>query len=425
MAQSSSTSFSKRSDSSSDAQQLLAMNEQAQALAFAVAALQALPQSSSSSSSSTRCSNIALDSNSRNTALTAAAHPAKGEAHNEAIKMPCTSRQQLPHEKAVTTAATCSTDAEPCAISSSSNDSVVECGDDKETLELRVQRNRERNREHARKTRLRKKAHVAALQTKMQALQAERDALRQQRCLEAETVSIADILLHLSSSPTSSADAATVTMNEPFSLSTASNITSCTSNESEDSLVWKRQGRCRFASSSLSTTTTEATVGAGSVKPRPATLTLEQLETLRYDIESCLHRESISWIARTFVCSLFVVTLYLFSRERNRQHAKMTRNRKKCFVATLEQAIVDLERELTSLRSRVNISCDQTVTARSMVTPELSAVPSPPLDVVSSSSLVSVEDEPFNDSKRSGEFLRNDAGPAKRLCRHGFSLDTC
>jgi Basic region leucine zipper len=117
------------------------------------------------------------------------------------------------------------------------------------------------------------------------------------------------------------------------------------------------------------------------------------------------------------------------SRERNRQHAKMTRHRKKCFVATLEQAILDLERELASLRSRVNSnssSSNQTTTARSMVTPELSSVPSPPLDVVPSSCLV----ETFHDvSKRSGDSLYNDddddSPTNKRVCRHGFLLDSC
>jgi hypothetical protein len=110
----------------------------------------------------------------------------------------------------------------------------------------------------------------------------------------------------------------------------------------------------------------------------------------------------------------------------------MTRTRKKCFVATLEQAILDLERELALLRSRAKSSCsDQTTTgtsvaARSMVTPELSSVPSPPLDVVPSSSLVS--DETLDVSKRTGDNLHDHddgASPTKRVCRHGFSLDNC
>lgn len=67
--------------------------------------------------------------------------------------------------------------------------------DDGLDAEEKLARNRERNREHARKTRLRKKAHLEALQSKARGLEAERQVLKQQ----IEECSIASILLGLSS----------------------------------------------------------------------------------------------------------------------------------------------------------------------------------------------------------------------------------
>lgn len=67
--------------------------------------------------------------------------------------------------------------------------------DDGLDAEEKLARNRERNREHARKTRLRKKAHLEALQSKAKGLEAERQVLKQQ----VEECSIASILLGLSS----------------------------------------------------------------------------------------------------------------------------------------------------------------------------------------------------------------------------------
>ena len=64
-----------------------------------------------------------------------------------------------------------------------------------EDAERRIARSRERNREHARKTRLRKKAQLEALQSKVKSLQAESKILKQ----SLEECSIASILVGLSS----------------------------------------------------------------------------------------------------------------------------------------------------------------------------------------------------------------------------------
>ena len=63
-----------------------------------------------------------------------------------------------------------------------------------EDLDTRLARSRERNREHARRTRLRKKAQLEALQSKVKGLEAERQVLKQ----NLEECGIASILLGLS-----------------------------------------------------------------------------------------------------------------------------------------------------------------------------------------------------------------------------------
>ena len=73
---------------------------------------------------------------------------------------------------------------------------------------MRLERSRERNREHARKTRLRKKARLQALQSRLIDLQQEHSVLKQ----NVEESNIASILLNLSSvsesNPNFSSDAA-------------------------------------------------------------------------------------------------------------------------------------------------------------------------------------------------------------------------
>jgi hypothetical protein len=66
--------------------------------------------------------------------------------------------------------------------------------DDGENAEVRLARSRDRNREHARRTRLRKKAQLQALQARVKELQDDSKMLRQ----TVEECSIASILLGLS-----------------------------------------------------------------------------------------------------------------------------------------------------------------------------------------------------------------------------------
>lgn len=111
-------------------------------------------------------------------------------------------------------------------------------------------------------------------------------------------------------------------------------------------------------------------------------------------------------------------------------HAKMTRDRKKCFISTMEKAIEDLERELASLRCcllhRQCNTAQESSLDNVMVTPELTSRPSPsytsaPSDHHDNTSSNSIDPSMmlFNPDQQYQE--RDDDRPTKR--RHGFSLD--
>jgi hypothetical protein len=104
-------------------------------------------------------------------------------------------------------------------------------------------------------------------------------------------------------------------------------------------------------------------------------------------------------------------------------HAKMTRDRKKCFITTMERAIEELEKELICLRSSLSNGQDNSSSCHDstnlpVVTPELSARPSP---FYTSTSL----DNGFGASSTDPLLLfhpAHESQPKKRSC-HGFSLD--
>ena len=109
-----------------------------------------------------------------------------------------------------------------------------------------------------------------------------------------------------------------------------------------------------------------------------------------------------------------VCFLYKIRRERNRMHAKMTRDRKKCFIATIEKTIADLENENNSMRSLLSklsaSKFSQLVTP--MNSPELSPSTSPRIPGED-------EDSVHSQGGNSGE---EGAQATPKKARHGFTL---
>ena len=91
---------------------------------------------------------------------------------------------------------TCNEDKEQCSVTSDSEkaDNDDSEGETEGDAVKRLSRSRERNREHARRTRLRKKVQLDALQQKVKMLEAEARIL----CQTIEECSIASILVGLS-----------------------------------------------------------------------------------------------------------------------------------------------------------------------------------------------------------------------------------
>ena len=240
----------------------------------------------------------------------------------------------------------------------SDNDSVVETYEEENELEKRT-RNRERNKEHARKTRLRKKELIDGLKARVRELEEEGRVLKQQ----VEACNVASILIGLS---TGEGDAAT-----PEVAST-----SVASIPSQPSFTEALSGgkRKRFLSIDGEETSPPpmelnikghiVSVGGsgknGKMQMNWKTGTYFDEEGKRQRLtESEL--KALRLVLRLVFCPFnmyrkLVVYIGLadcthFRRERNRMHAKMTRDRKKCFVASLNRVIAKLEQENQGLRN--------------------------------------------------------------------------
>lgn len=71
--------------------------------------------------------------------------------------------------------------------------------------------------------------------------------------------------------------------------------------------------------------------------------------------------------------------MLIISRERNRMHAKMTRDRKKTLMNELEQAVDVLQQEIAKLQSTLNLAKAQPLPPSSSLLPEVTPVTSPEL----------------------------------------------
>jgi len=189
--------------------------------------------------------------------------------------------------------------------------------DGEDNSEERLAKSRERNREHARRTRLRKKSQLQELQHKIKDLEAERKVLKQ----SVEECSIASILLNLSGNGLDKA--------QSEGLSQALSSQESTTNGQPPK---KRKRSASESSDLVITINGKQTTIRGNGKTHvnwktgiytnedgaQITLTVEELEALR--------------------------------RERNRRHAKMTRDRKKMFLSSIKDSIAKMEEENNRMR---------------------------------------------------------------------------
>lgn len=303
-----------------------------------------------------------------------------------------------------------------------SSDDLHNNSNTEEDAEKRLARSRERNREHARRTRLRKKAQLEALQGKVKGLEAERQVLKQQ----IEECSIASILLGLSSGEQDQDKDA----QERSATSTLASAVGEGIKDAQSTKVAFLTGskRKRF----LCDKTTEKT------PPVSMQLTIDGQTTV-----VCGGGKShINW-KTGFYCNEDGVQKQLthdqlenLRRERNRMHAKMTRDRKKNFIGTIEKTIEELEHDIRRLQivlAKVSSSSSSAAAAAlsqmvtPMTSPEMSPIDSPCLldandddsSVYSKAGSTYSKGEPSSSKKLSS----NDHDKSVKHARHGFSLN--
>lgn len=234
------------------------------------------------------------------------------------------------------------------------NDPVVTAqhhSEHEDDAEQRLARSRDRNREHARRTRLRKKQQLEALQSKVKELQDESRLLKQ----TIEECSIATILLELSHGDDGrSAD------------DDLKGIEKVISKAVEEKTFFTVTGkRKRFVSDA-------------DCNPPPMKLRIKGKVTL---IGGSNSKAQINWKTGVYLDEngdqkqLTPDELEELRRERNRMHAKMTRDRKKLFITSVEKTISDLEEHNKMMRG---ILAKQALRHSACVTPDLGPMESNP-----------------------------------------------
>jgi len=198
--------------------------------------------------------------------------------------------------------------------------------ENQQDAEERLTRSRDRNREHARRTRLRKKAQLHSLQIRIKELEAENCLLRQ----TLEECSIASILLGLSGNVKDKND-------------DLLGINKCLTRTNKDRKFFTMNGkRKRFISSD-----------DGDNGPQPMKLVIKGQTTL---VGGCGGKAHINWKSGVYLDEngdqqqLSSDELESLRRERNRMHAKMTRDRKKLYISSVEKTITELETENKQMR---------------------------------------------------------------------------
>ena len=226
----------------------------------------------------------------------------------------------------------------------------------------RLQRSRERNREHARRTRQRKKAQLQTLQSRVQELQDEGARLE----AALQDCSTANILLGLSNPAIARPVAAAFARERVTNSDLAAAM-----NETEDepssprSAIGERDdyehtvhavSRSTSAASDRFADNQDASSSDGADEPCVASAkgALGAKPTIHwkngYTLDGDGRRRDLS-----------PGELDQMRRERNRLHAKMTRDRKKVYIETLSRAVADLEDENRRVREALAHQLNATV----------------------------------------------------------------
>lgn len=240
---------------------------------------------------------------------------------------------------------------------STSSTQIKIVSDMKNAAQGKLQKCRERNREHARKTRLRKKAHLESLKSKLSELQKEAAQLS----MKMEESNTANILLCLGGSVQQEPE------NDKLNLKLTSS--SAAAPIAAPPEIWKGnlveyirnvvrteavQGR-NLEQATAPDTSSKTSSDNGDAK------TDKERTDSNSDIGSDNGFEDAEFAPEQGLdklpCELGSggknVDMDGLRKERNRMHAKLTRDRKKLFTSHVQQMIKSLERQNSFMRNRL------------------------------------------------------------------------
>jgi len=233
-----------------------------------------------------------------------------------------------------------------------------------DATESKAEKNRERNREHAKRTRQRKKEMIEGM--KMRLLDLQREAARLEQLLEESNT--ANILLCLSVRPESAEEGINIA-GLPAELVTSESVEDLQAKISKGNIIdhlrqrvraeaaQQREKQLDHVSSSTESNDMDADQQAiGMYHPSFQSYTATYKAGQEIDFHAM--EQDANHPADNFggvdINLKTGMTTEDIKRERNRMHAKLTRDRKKLFTSRMQQTIQALERHNQMIRSRLH-----------------------------------------------------------------------
>lgn len=235
-------------------------------------------------------------------------------------------------------------------------------GNEDNSSEGKLQKSRERNREHARKTRLRKKAHLESLKVKLSELQNEATKLS----MKMEESNTANILLNMSSKshpepqmePSSSSMTGVDEIWKGNLVEHIRNMVRTEANEGRNGCMSLSPGLSpSIGTLSESWNNSKNSSDAGdttsSLKSSSDTTDKEKIGDSDFDSDMESEKSPKPDMPRDGDSIHSPLDVDGMRKERNRMHAKLTRDRKKLFTSRVQQMIKSLERQNAFMKNRL------------------------------------------------------------------------
>mmetsp|Transcript_12173 Transcript_12173/g.11008 ORF Transcript_12173/g.11008 Transcript_12173/m.11008 type:complete len:336 (-) Transcript_12173:223-1230(-) len=233
----------------------------------------------------------------------------------------------------------------------------------------RIEKSRERNREHAKKTRLRKKIMLEGLKNRL--LELQNEATRLQQAYEESNT--ANILLHLGANPNENNITTLGSLPlddghiiDPSILSKGNIIDQLRSNVRAEAAQFKRNYSSQSSThssnmiSSLNSLDNNHFNKSESFDQYSDALSEGSVENDHLSLDDPVAnkrwRNGNELTESNMDKKASIEEMDIIRKERNRMHAKLTRDRKKLFTSRLQQLVNSLERQNTIMKMKLQNS---------------------------------------------------------------------